>query len=1192
MINSFMMMRRRAVGVLVVALLAGAPARGWSQDEPAEASDDAAVAAEAAEAGGEAGETSESPKAAPEVATAPSAPKDASPELLKELEAFQKTYAGYERETRDYQLTVDGIVDAKYRQKIANINQAYEQSIRASSEMERLQREQAIAAFERFLARYPRHPRYTPDALFRLAELYFEKSNDDFLLADESYQEEMEAYEKGLDPDRPPDPVRDYGKTMATFERLIAEWPDYRLVDGAYYLLAYCQLQTGNYEEARGLFAKLIEKKPDSRFVPEAWIRIGEFYFESNDLDAARAAYAESMKFPESRFYDKALYKLAWTYYRQDRFDEAIKLFKQLIEYSDAQELKTGKSGSVLRAEAVQYMAVSLAETDWDLDGITDAEFGLVRAQRYLKGEKPYEREVLAQLIQYMFDAERWTEVAQIARYTLQRYPYDAANPQLHEQLILAMYRSEQTNDAFAERRNLGTYYGPESEWYAFQEKQGNVDAMQYSQGLVKDNLIQSATWFHEQAQKKRNEAIARQDESMLTASRENYSLAARSYADFLKKYPNDKDAFQWSYYLAECLYFSEQYMPAFEQYQTVRETDLKEKDFAKVQEQSAFSVVKSLEKQIARMVADKQLPAKALPPEVGGSEEEPAAPEPKEPNEAAPEEIVKIEPEPIPEIMMRYVTALDRYVVLQFTNKEDPETTQKFAFQAAKVFYDFRHLPEARKRFDWIITNYADKEIGYLAGSLMIESYRLEKDYAGMSAAATRLKQVIPPDKLKGIEEELRTIELGGIFKDAEKAMAEKRYEEAAQKYIELVQRDPKSKVAALALNNAAVAYEAIRKYDAATKLYERVYNDFPKDPLASYALYRVAVNSERFFEFDKAVQNYLAFYDRFATKTTPPELKQLDFDYGEKGADALRNAGVLLENMQKYPEAAKRYEEFAKKYPSHKDAGSTQWQAGQAWKKAGKDKEMIRAVETFIKTFGTSENSPKVLEGSMLLADHYEEKRDKKSALRWYDRTLSEYASRRVEPGSPASQYAAKAQFMLAEEEFKKWDAIQIKGALAKQKKALGQKQADFPKVSQEYDKVYAYRSLEWVMAAGFRKANLFQRFAQTLYDASVPFREGSEEYDIYRQQLDEVALPLEDKAVEEYAKIAQKAREEKIVNEWTKRTLEELNKYRPAEYPLYKEERVFVEERPMSGLPTLGAQEYETLKNPPLRETEEKK
>lgn len=1193
MTESWMTIRRRAVGVLVVALLAGAPAGAWAQDdEPVEPADGAAAEA-AADAAPAAADGPPAPAEKPEAANAPTLPANATPEQIKAQEEFQRSYAAYERETRDYQSTVDGIVDAKYRQKISNINSAYEKTIRTMSESERIQREQAIAAFEGFLVRYPRHPRYTPDALFRLAELYFEKANDDFLLADESYQEEMVEFEQGRRADRPDDPVRDYGKTMATFERLINEWPGYRLADGAYYLLAYCHQQMGNDDTARELFVTLIQKKPDSRFIPEAWIRIGEFYFDANDLENARAAYAESMKFPESRFYDKALYKLAWTYYRQDRFDEAIKLFKQLIEYSDAQELKTGKSGSVLRAEAVQYMAVSLAEDDWDLDGITDPEFGLTRVKQYLPGEKPYEREVLAQLIQYMFDGERWTMVTQIARYTLQRYPYDPTNPQLHEQLIIAMNRDEQTNDAFAERRNLGTYYGPESEWYAYQEKQGNVDAMQYSIGLVKDNLIGSATWFHAEAQKKRNEAIARQDEAMLLAARDSYSMAARSYADFLKKYPNDKDAFQWSYYLAECLYFSDQYMPAFEQYQAVRETDLKEKEFAKVQEQSAFSTVKSLERQIAKMVREKQLPAKALPPEEGGADAE--APEAKPeapPADAAPAEVVKIEPEPIPEIMMRYITALDRYVVLQFVNKEDPETGIKFAFQAAKVFYDFQHLPEARKRFDWLITNYPDKEIAYLAGSLMIESYRLEKDYAGMSAAATRLKQVIPQDKLKGIEEELRTIELGGIFKDAEKAMAEKRYEEAAQKYIELVQRDPKNKFAALALNNAAVAYEAVRKFDAATKLYERVYNDFPKDPLASYALYRVAVNSERFFEFEKAVQNYLAFYDRFATKPTPDELKQLDFAYAEKGADALLNAAVLLENMQKYQDAARRYEEFSKKYSSHKNAASAQWQAGQSWKKAEKDKEMIRAVEGFIKTFGTSENSPRVLEGSMLLADHYEEKRDKKSALKWYQRTLSEYASRRVEAGSPAAQYAAKAQFMLAEEEFKKWDAIQLKGALNTQKKALASKQSEFPRVSLEYDKVFAYRSLEWVMAAGFRKANMFQRFAQALYDASVPFREGSEEYDIYRQQLDDVALPLEDKAVEEYAKIAAKAREEKIVNEWTKRTLDELNKYKPAEYPLYKEERVFVEERPMSGLPALGAQQYEQIKNPPLRETEEKK
>ena len=62
--------------------------------------------------------------------------------------------------------------------------------------------------------------------------------------------------------------------------------------------------------------------------MPEAWIRVGEFYFDQGDLLKAREAYAQAMRTPDSKFYDKALYKLAWTYYRQDDFGGAIERFK------------------------------------------------------------------------------------------------------------------------------------------------------------------------------------------------------------------------------------------------------------------------------------------------------------------------------------------------------------------------------------------------------------------------------------------------------------------------------------------------------------------------------------------------------------------------------------------------------------------------------------------------------------------------------------------------------------------------------------------------------------------------------------------------------------------------------------------------------------------------------------------------
>ena len=259
------------------------------------------------------------------------------------------------------------------------------------------------------------------------------------------------------------------------------------MLDGAYYLLAYSELQQGNNEElepgepsseerAKDLFLTLIEKRPESQFIPEAWIRVGEYYFDQGMLDEARDAYAESMQFKESRFYDKALYKLAWTYYRQDNFDEAIKRFEELVEYSDELERRTGRSGSVLRAEAVQYAAISLAENDWDSDGVVDEKFGLPRVKQYLSDGKPYEREIMAQLVEYLFENAFYQESADVARAALAQFPMHPENPQLHEQLVLALFRNEDMVGAFEERRQMGEFYGPESAWHAFQEQEGNIE--------------------------------------------------------------------------------------------------------------------------------------------------------------------------------------------------------------------------------------------------------------------------------------------------------------------------------------------------------------------------------------------------------------------------------------------------------------------------------------------------------------------------------------------------------------------------------------------------------------------------------------------------------------------------------------------------------------------------------------------
>lgn len=1168
----FVNMHRILRASVVASILLTGSASVYAQDaEEPEIVDGADLNKEAAERGEDIRESGGMAEEKKGLLRAPiELPADADPAKIQHFKDWEAALTRYAGEITDFQNAVDSIVDAEYKKRVSQINLAYDGKISANEAIERQNRTEAIETFEAFLAKYPAHERYTPDALFRLAELHFEKANDDFMVADDAYQELLAAYQRGDLATPPNDPIRDYTQTIGLFRRLINEWPDYRLLDGAYYLLAYCELQMGNEQEGRALFAELIVKRPDSQFVPEAWVRIGEFHFDHNELELAKQSYIEAMKFEDSKFYDKALYKLAWTHYRQDNFDQAIKDFSRLIEYSDELQQRTGQEGSVLRAEAVQYMAISLAEEDWDLDGQKDADFGLVRVKRYITGDKPYEREVLQRLGGYLFDNTRYADAIDVYRFILARYPDARENPEVHEQIILALLRDDRLELAFEERGKLNQFYGPESEWYKTQQRLGNAEAVRYAEVLVKDNLIQSSTWYHAEAQKQRNEAEVRGDEELMQRSRENYAIAAKGYENYLGRYPNDKDFYQWNFYYAESLYYSMQYSPAYEQYRVVREMDVPKNEY---QEIAAFNAIKSIEGLMTEKIRSGELPAKVLPRIEDAQEVANAQTTARTDNR---DEQKTITAEVLPKIVREYVTEMDRYVVLNLKNEEDKYLDAKFAFQAAKVYYDFNDYPTARRRFEWVINKYPEHEVAYLSGSMILETYRQENDFTKLAEAAEKLGNVIQGEQAAAVRAEVREFKLGALFKSAEQLFAEGKYEQAAEEYLRLLQEDPKNQFASKALNNAAVAYENVQRYESAMKLYERVYKEHPNDPLAVYALFRVAVNQERFFDYENAIQSYELFYDKYRNRPQADlDATGLDFNLQERRADALRNSAVLRENLQSYTEAGKAYERYNSTFPTRSEASETSWRAVEVWKKAGDSAKMIKAINTYIKDHGSDANSARVLEGLMMIADYHESKRDVAQADRFYKRIIDEYQTRAVQPASPGAYFAAKSQFMLAERNFAVWNKVQIKGSLNNQKKLLNQKIGGQKKLTAEYESVWAYQSLEWTMASSYRIGSLFQQFAQSLYNVPIPFREDSEEYEVYRTQLEDVAIPLEDEAIRRYEATIAKARQEKIVNEWTKRTLEELNRYKPADYPLYKEERTAFETRMVTGRDLISAE-----------------
>ena len=1064
-----------------------------------------------------------------------------------EFERFNQVYLRYQKEIENYREEVNAIVESEYNRKRGEIEEVYDKEIRSLEVLERDRRLDAIAALEEFLRKYPNKKVYTPDVIYRLAELFFEKANDDYLVADENFQEQQELYDMGRIADPPQPPERNYDRSVALFQRLITDFPDYRYVDGAYYLLGFCHVRMGQDAEARQAFVDLIRVRPDSKFVPESWVRIGEYHFDYNELDKAIAAYSNALNYPENTFYDKALYKLAWAYYRADRFDEAIGSFKSLVRYADKKEEETGRSGSELREEAIQYLAISLAEEDWNGDGVPDDDFGMPRVQKYLQGEDKFEPEVLARLGDIFFDNTRYDQAIETYKLSLQRNPLDPENPKVHDKLIIALLRLRRFDEAFEERRKTGVDYGPGSEWYVHQEKEGNVEALAFADSLARDNLIESATWYHEQAQKTAEEAINRSDKELERKATEMFATAAGAYSEYLKKYPHDKESYKWTYYQAECLFYSLQLLDAAKAYANVREMNVGENEF---REPAAFNGIKAYENHIIGLVRLGQLPDKAMPQ--GSLKDQTTAESDsdggEEPDGRGQETASVTEPEPIPELVQDLNASRERYVELGLTSEKAPDLPGKLEFQVAKVYYDFNHLDEARKRFEKIINTYNNQEVAALSATLILESYAQAKDYENMALWADRISQdpnLATSGRLAEVREEAKRLKLGAMFKQAEELDDGGKYEEAAEAYVALVNSDPKNQYADKALNNAAVAYEKVKRYESAMKLYERVFREYPDSELAPKALFRVAYNAERFFDFEKAVSSYRLLSDKYTQS--------------EDREGALLRAAVLLENLQDYGKAAKVYKEFSREFPDSKEAAECLYQAVLVYEKMGDYNMMISTHNDFRARYGNnSAYNRQVMEGLDKIATYYQKTaRDQKNARRTFEAILREHTVRGIAPGSFEAQYAARARFYMTEYEFETWDRIQLKGNLKNQERALKAKFDGAKELRPKYEQVYEYKNLEWTMAAGYRSANILQRFAQTLYDAEVPFEEGSEEYDMYRIQLEDLAIPLEDQAVAAYEKAITKAREEKIVNEWTKKILAELNKYKPAEYPLFHEE-----------------------------------
>ena len=1163
-------------------------------------------------------------------------PTAAQLEALRELEAEVEGFAETGGTYRD---TVTSLVRREYLQQRRERDRWYGLQIEAEDAAFDEAREEAIRVFEDFLRRYPEHPRYTPDAMFRLGELYFERSAVDFQELYDRAQAAREAGDLTAEDNLPTAP--DFSPTVALYRDLARRFPEYERSDGVYYLIGYTLNEMGRPEEALAAWLALVCSNkydydpdwrppppeagrldrarypaltlggrrlgasvggvfvdpyrdceaisPEARFVSETWFRIGEHHFDDfgaeNALDLSIAAYNRILENPEDRNYNLALYKVAWAYYRASRYAEAVRNFGRLVQWSDDAERETGRAGSELRPEAIEYLGIAFAYDDWNENQVADplegGRSGLERIQdaSLLPQDRTWTPEVYFQLGQVYFDEAKYPEAIAAWRLALSRWPNHHRAPEVLNDIAVAHQMYNEFEEAIVARSELAGYVQGSPWWEA------NMDRpveQRNAEQLAENALIVTAVHHHSRAQLLRQRCVQERNVRLCRDAQREYALAAQAYRGYLERYPNNPQGYELHYNLADALYWSESYEQAATEYAEVRDSNVDDTYLA----ESARRVVESLKRISDRDVEEGRLAVRDAAPSPTG----------EPPN---------VLPVSMPETVQRLARAREIYLNRVSPKRDTEAVRPAYDYNNALLLYWYGYWPQAKARFTRIYEERCSGAEADATGQIAWENLRAmavaEQDNDEIRRLATDIQErgctfsaraesidcslVANRDKpICRAGADLNAL----VYQDAldvyrragEATGSEQRqlYEQSATMLLSAVNANPNDKQAPIALEYAALALEATNRFESAGTLYQRIIDDVgPReaedaeeqeslDAILANAHFKLGYNAARYFDFDRAVENYRVLADskRFASSTDPTVQEQRD--------NALVNSAIMLEQLQRYPEATRYYRRVNDTVDNPAVKRNALYRIAEMAYRQRRYPEAIEGMRRFIDAYGNDGQAGELVVKAYWTIAESEKARGRQAAYRSALGDVIRGYERSGQPaGSIAAGYAAEARFILADDKIDQFESFQVRvgkprtmesytATLASQ---IDKGSAEARSIVEGYEPVLAYRRPRWTIAAFVRQGRTYEVLARSVLNAPFvmpadmqkqlrrldPYdREDIrlEVEDRVRQLLDDRVRPIECFAIARYALAARAARAGSFDDQYTRAAIDRLQAY----------------------------------------------
>jgi len=339
-------------------------------------------------------------------------------------------------------------------------------------------------------------------------------------------------------------------EAIALYDQLLAEYPNYEHNDEVLYQKSRAYDELGRTEEAMQTMERLIAQYPTSGYLDEVQFRRAEFFFTRRKFREAEGAYGAIIALgTRSEYYELALYKLGWTLYKQEFYEEALHRYIALLDHKVAigYDFDAKNEEGDERRVADTFRVISLSFSNLGGSEIVGEYFAS-------NGKRQYEDRIYSNLGEYYLTKLRYHDAAGAYKAFVGLYPFHRTSPHFSMRVVEIYAKGGFQKLVLDSRKEFARTYGLSGEYWRHFAVEQTPEVLSY----LKSNLKDLGNHYHAQYQR----ADLRDEKPA------NFSEAAQWYREFLTSFPKDAESPPINYQLADLLLEEKNFGEAAREYE------------------------------------------------------------------------------------------------------------------------------------------------------------------------------------------------------------------------------------------------------------------------------------------------------------------------------------------------------------------------------------------------------------------------------------------------------------------------------------------------------------------------------------------------------------------------------------------------------------------------------------------------